>query len=77
MQPALHACARLTPVLVSLQTVVLAPVEVGFLPSPDNALEPLFLLHRGVDLVFIIDVFVCFFIMFKQNSEGHVSFRRA
>jgi hypothetical protein len=48
---------------------VVAPVEVGFLPAPDSGADPLFLVNRFVDMVFIVDVVVSFFIAYKREER--------
>lgn len=56
--------------LALILTIVMAPVEVGFLPAPETATDPLFIVNRLVDLVFVVDIIVSFFIMFKVE-KGH------
>jgi len=52
-----------------LFTAAVTPFEVGFLPAPTTALEPLFIINRLVDLVFVLDVFFQFFIMVPIEAK--------
>jgi hypothetical protein len=56
--------------LALIFTVVMSPVEVAFLPAPTSAGDPLFMVNRVVDLIFIVDICVCFFTMYKLET-GH------
>jgi hypothetical protein len=49
--------------LALMYTAALTPFEVGFLPPPTRADEPLFVINRIVDCIFILDVIFAFFIM--------------
>jgi hypothetical protein len=75
MDPRSDAMARWDVVtsLALIYTVVMSPVEVAFLPAPDNAAEPLFLINRFIDIVFICDIFICFATIYKTET-GHSSF---
>ena len=45
-------------------TAVFTPIEVGFMSTPDNRwADPLFLVNRGVDMIFLLDVILQFCIM--------------
>ena len=46
-------------------TAVVTPVEVGFLPAPTSALDPLFCINRVVDSVFVLDMIAQFFLMVR------------
>ena len=52
-----------------LFTALVTPVEVGFLPLSKTAMDPLFCVNRLVDLVFIIDMGVSFFTMFRVEKQ--------
>ena len=43
-------------------TAVVTPVEVAFIAPPETADEPLFIINRLVDLAFLIDLVLQFFI---------------
>ena len=49
-------------------TSIITPVEVSFLPAPTSALDPLFCINRLVDAVFILDMALQFFLMFKSKK---------
>lgn len=51
-------------------TAAVTPFEVGFLPPSRSALEPLFLINRMVDCVFVADVVFQFFIMVPTDDGG-------
>lgn len=53
-----------------LFTVAVTPFEVGFLPPPESALEPLFLLNRVVDGIFLTDILLHFFIMIPAKGSA-------
>ena len=45
-------------------TAIFTPIEVGFIPTPENRWsDPLFLINRVVDAIFVVDVILQFFIM--------------
>lgn len=48
-------------VIAHVYTVTVTPFEVAFLPAPQNALEPLFVINRLMDLVFLLDMLSNFF----------------
>lgn len=50
-------------------TAVVTPFEVGYLPPPKNGLEPLFLINRIIDGIFILDMFFAFFLMYRVDSK--------
>jgi hypothetical protein len=58
--------------LALIYTVVMSPVEVAFLPAPTSAAEPLFVINRLIDCVFLVDIGVSFFTMFRMES-GHAA----
>ena len=51
-------------------TAVMTPIEVGFLPAPKSAAELLFIINRAVDLIFIFDIYVSFFLMYRLQTVG-------
>jgi hypothetical protein len=55
-----------------LFTVIVTPFEVGFLKAPETVadLDALFFINRVVDLVFIVDMGLQFFIMVPKKAEG-------
>ena len=48
-------------------TATITPYEVGFLPTADSLLNPLFLLNRVVDVIFILDMLIQFFTMYSHE----------
>ena len=59
----------LSTMLALLFTAAVTPVEVSFLPPPRSASEPLFLINRLVDVIFIVDLCLQFITMFPTNSQ--------
>ena len=53
--------------LALLFTAAITPYEVGFLPAAGSASDPLFIVNRLVDLIFIADISFQFFIMFRKQ----------
>ena len=53
-------------------TAIFTPIEVGFMSTPDNRwADPLFIVNRGVDLIFLIDVLLQFCIMVPvKNADA-------
>ena len=51
-------------------TAVVTPVEVAFLPTATSVLEPVFILNRVLDVIFILDMLANFFIMYKVEAFG-------
>ena len=50
-------------------TALCTPVEVGFLSIPPNKWkDPLFLVNRLVDIVFLLDMMLQFVLMYNPNS---------
>lgn len=56
--------------VVLLFTVVVTPFEVGFLPPPSDASEPLFIINRFIDLVFVLDLVFQFLIMVPASDAS-------
>jgi len=50
-------------------TAIVTAVEVSFVESP-GCIDGLFLVNRGVDLIFVIDGFLQFFLMFPQKPAN-------
>ena len=53
--------------LALLFTALVTPFEVSYLPPPESADEALFVINRLVDLVFIADVVLHFFLMRRKE----------
>ena len=51
-------------------TALFTPFEVGYLPAPETALEPLFLVNRTIDVIFIIDMCFQFFLMHRIETPN-------
>lgn len=56
-------------VSVLLFTALVTPVEVSFLPPPETASDPLFLINRLVDALFIGDLCLQFVLMYPEESR--------
>lgn len=58
--------------LALLYTALVTPFEVAFLQAPrtwaDAAADGLFMLNRAVDVVFVVDILVQFFLMYKVED---------
>jgi hypothetical protein len=52
-----------------LFTAFVTPTEVAFLPPPHSSSDPLFVVNRVVDVVFIIDIVVNFVTMYEEEHE--------
>ena len=48
-------------------TALVTPFEVAFLPSPTTAMDPLFIINRFVDTLFIIDIYLNFTMMHPRG----------
>eukprot|EP00966_Prymnesium_polylepis_P203467 4713933-Prymnesium_polylepis.1 len=48
-------------------TALITPFEVAFLPSPTTAADPLFLINRFVDMLFIVDIHLNFRMMHPRG----------
>jgi hypothetical protein len=55
--------------LALIFTAVVTPFEVAFLSGPIDPLDPLFIINRLIDLVFIMDMVFQFFIMYQRDNE--------
>eukprot|EP00966_Prymnesium_polylepis_P201799 4675806-Prymnesium_polylepis.3 len=51
-------------------TALATPFEVAFLPPPKDTSSSLFWINRVVDSVFLIDMFLCCFIMYKHTPRN-------
>ena len=51
-------------------TATTTPFEVGFLPPPKRADEALFILNRVIDGIFLADVMLQFFLMYRKESSS-------
>ena len=49
-------------------TALVTPLEVGFLHRAESADEPIFVANRVVDVIFLFDVFLQFFIAFPKEQ---------
>ena len=58
--------------LALIFTAIATPFEVGFLPAAKLAIEPLFLVNRLIDLIFILDMTKEFFLSFPAHSALNV-----
>ena len=52
--------------LALIYTALVTPFEVGFLGAPTSALEPLFVVNRLIDAIFLFDMCLQPFIMFRR-----------
>ena len=68
--PRLQVVWDTTTTTALLFTAAVVPFEVAFLPSPCSALEPLFLASRIVDVIFLMDITLCFFLAVPQRAGG-------
>ena len=50
-------------------TAFVTPVEVSFMPPPETWIDPLFLMNRVIDFVFIVDFVLQFFLMYPEESR--------
>ena len=57
-------------VLALCFTAIMTPFEVAFLPAPRSALEPLFLINRLIDGIFVLDMVSNFFRMRVSEETG-------
>ena len=53
-------------------TAAVVPFEVAFLPSPCSATEPLFICSRVVDVIFIADIILNFFLAVPLRPTGGI-----
>ena len=56
--------------LALIFTAIATPYEVAFLPAPTSASDGLFLVNRLVDIVFIMDICLSFFVMYRKQAAG-------
>lgn len=58
-----------------LYTATLTPFEVAFIASPESVMNVWFLINRSIDLIFVSDLLLQFFIAFEaldsKNADGH------
>lgn len=66
LYPAWDAVAGIALIVTAATT----PFEIGFLPPAESATEPLFLLNRVIDAIFLIDVIFQFFLMYPKRTAG-------
>ena len=59
--------------LALLCTAATTPFEVGFLDPPKSAMEPMFILNRIIDGIFVIDIIFQFFIMYRRLLSPHTA----
>ena len=52
-------------------TAFVTPFEVGYLPSPKRWDEPLFIINRIIDCVFVFDMICAFFLMQRADVTKH------
>ena len=48
-------------------TAIATPFEVAFLPAPSSAGEPLFIVNRLIDLIFMLDIIKEFFLTYQSH----------
>ena len=65
----MHAIDSVGAVAVIFTAVEVNPFEVAFLPSPTSWAEPMFIINRLVDLFFIFDMAIQFFLMYRKESS--------
>jgi hypothetical protein len=58
-------------------TATVTPFEVGLLPAATHWMAPLFLVNRVVDLCFVVDIFVNFFLAFYSEQLGRWEFAQS
>lgn len=53
-------------------TALVTPFEVAFLEAAKSPWEPLFLVNRGVDLIFVVDIVFSFMLVYQEagGAEG-------
>ena len=49
---------------------IVTPFEVGFIESEDDPLDPLFITNRVIDVIFILDCILQFFLMTEVYVQG-------
>ena len=54
--------------LALIFTAVVTPFEVGYLPPPASATEPLFIVNRVIDVIFIVDMVFQFLLMYRVDT---------
>ena len=65
--PTLYPGWDMITAIALLFTAAVTPFEVGYLPAPKRADEPLFIINRIIDCIFIFDMLCAFFLM--QRSD--------
>jgi hypothetical protein len=59
----------MTTSLALVFVALVTPLEVGFLDTASSALDPLFLTNRLVDVVFVVDLVLQFFLVTPHGSH--------
>jgi len=49
-------------------TALVTPFEIGMLPPAESANDPLFIINRCIDCIFITDIAICFVLMYPQKG---------
>jgi hypothetical protein len=75
--PPLYPGWDMVTALALVFTALVTPFEVGFLPPPASGSEPLFIINRIVDAVFILDMISQFFTMYEKDTTNVTTDRRA
>ena len=55
-----------------MYVALVTPFEVGFLEPATSPTEVLFLVNRGIDVIFVVDLILQFFIMVEINTGDEV-----
>jgi len=55
--------------LALIFTALVTPYEVGLLPPSESASEPLFIINRVIDFIFVVDICLQFTLAYQENSE--------
>ena len=66
----LMTCVDMTSALALIFTVLVTPFEVAFLEPAHAWNDPLFLTNRAVDVFFIIELLLQFFLMYRPPHRG-------
>ena len=66
--PTLYPTWDLVTGIALIFTAIVTPFEVGFLPPPERADEPLFVINRIIDVLFAIDMILQFFVMIPKDT---------
>ena len=63
--------------LALIFTAFVTPFEVGFLPPPKSLTEPLFIINRLLDVIFLVDMVLSSLLMYTIKSGGKSRVQRS